>query len=496
MIVMNAPLSSVPGHVVDRSARVVGRLRLSTEDRAAATRAQALVEEALRLTMLPGEDQGRVYVFRRLVFPSLNLGADSRQWIGRCSAHLLAMTPHAVHAADSQSDAAGVVYFHTPQEPWRLSVARLLRDEPLREWFWPRVIGAPAGASGDDWLEPIIDRWRVQAPDWSAVARELLAALNPAAAMALVSRLSPSAAERWLRGFGSSAASESDSIELSIRQYVHELLSYVRSRVATEDPRLQFLAVLAVLDAAPAIPESTAVLTLAMRSLRGSLGPPVTIRDVRVRRRFTTPEGLAREQSRPTVSRNAPTAVGRTARPGFDKTETLEVEGRTEWAGLYFLLHVLRRLGVAEAIEVQPALASASIVARTLLRAAAATGIGDEDPVLQPLFDDIGDQPLIEPRFVTTRERRRFNPALWERGIRCWCRRHARLSVAEILARPGAVTSTATSIDIAMPLSSVDVRIRLAGLDLDPGYVPWLGRVVHFHYRPDGNLQRGMLWPE
>jgi hypothetical protein len=27
-----------------------------------------------------------------------------------------------------------------------------------------------------------------------------------------------------------------------------------------------------------------------------------------------------------------------------------------------------------------------------------------------------------------------------------------------------------------------DVRIRKAGLDLDPGWVPWLGRVLSFHY--------------
>jgi hypothetical protein len=31
-------------------------------------------------------------------------------------------------------------------------------------------------------------------------------------------------------------------------------------------------------------------------------------------------------------------------------------------------------------------------------------------------------------------------------------------------------------------MSSVRLEIRLAGLDLDPGWVPWLGRVVSFHY--------------
>jgi hypothetical protein len=28
----------------------------------------------------------------------------------------------------------------------------------------------------------------------------------------------------------------------------------------------------------------------------------------------------------------------------------------------------------------------------------------------------------------------------------------------------------------------VDIEVRRAGLDLDPGWVPWLGRVVTFGY--------------
>jgi hypothetical protein len=33
-----------------------------------------------------------------------------------------------------------------------------------------------------------------------------------------------------------------------------------------------------------------------------------------------------------------------------------------------------------------------------------------------------------------------------------------------------------------MPLDSVDLDIRRAGLDLDPGWVPWLGVVVRYRY--------------
>ena len=42
------------------------------------------------------------------------------------------------------------------------------------------------------------------------------------------------------------------------------------------------------------------------------------------------------------------------------------------------------------------------------------------------------------------------------------------------------------TIDVTLPMSAVDLRIRRAGLDIDPGYLPWFGRVVHFHYHVEG----------
>jgi hypothetical protein len=50
------------------------------------------------------------------------------------------------------------------------------------------------------------------------------------------------------------------------------------------------------------------------------------------------------------------------------------------------------------------------------------------------------------------------------------CRRRA-----EIVADPG-------WIDVRFSLDEVATEIRRAGLDLDPGYVPWLGVVVRFIY--------------
>jgi hypothetical protein len=35
---------------------------------------------------------------------------------------------------------------------------------------------------------------------------------------------------------------------------------------------------------------------------------------------------------------------------------------------------------------------------------------------------------------------------------------------------------------VALSLQDVDLAVRLAGLDRDPGWVPMLGRIVLFHF--------------
>lgn len=74
----------------------------------------------------------------------------------------------------------------------------------------------------------------------------------------------------------------------------------------------------------------------------------------------------------------------------------------------------------------------------------------------------------------------------WNVALRRWLRRYARLGVADLVLRPGQVGSTPTHLDVVLDLGTVDLRVRRAGLDLDPGWVPWLGRVVGFRYERTG----------
>jgi hypothetical protein len=50
------------------------------------------------------------------------------------------------------------------------------------------------------------------------------------------------------------------------------------------------------------------------------------------------------------------------------------------------------------------------------------------------------------------------------------------------LATPGWVAAGRTHVDVELDIEAIDLPVRVAGLDRDPGWVPELGRVVSFHF--------------
>jgi len=55
-------------------------------------------------------------------------------------------------------------------------------------------------------------------------------------------------------------------------------------------------------------------------------------------------------------------------------------------------------------------------------------------------------------------------------------------TVERLLHRRGTIFAERGWIDVEMPLSTVDIDIRRVGLDIDPGWIGWLGTVVKFRY--------------
>jgi hypothetical protein len=164
----------------------------------------------------------------------------------------------------------------------------------------------------------------------------------------------------------------------------------------------------------------------------------------------------------------------------------------TLFAGLLFLVPVLEQLGFAEFLEEHPSLLESHFPARLLLFIGARTGMKPHDPMSLALgdaepfeFEELRGLPesaralLVSP---LPRVQIDTPQIAWLTTLRRWCRRHARIGLASLVRRPGRVSASLTHLDICFDLAAADLRVRRAALDVDPGWVPWLGRVVCFQY--------------
>lgn len=147
-----------------------------------------------------------------------------------------------------------------------------------------------------------------------------------------------------------------------------------------------------------------------------------------------------------------------------DAAPALLPDSETGLAGLYFLLNVLDRLGLPHAIDA--GLVPLETPTRLLRLALDQCHCPLRDPARLAFEDETSRDP---------------HAAWWLRRVRRWLRGH-RLTLATLVVRPGRLRLEPPHIGITFALHACDLRVRLAGLDVDPGWLPWYGRIVRFHY--------------
>lgn len=477
------------GSVQEQSARFVARVHMRVPEPGMRSHLESMIEDALRTTTLPGEEQGRVYFFRTLRLPPVPERAVSMEWVRQCSRHLLEVSQTAKYGCDDNAGQAAAVYFNEADEPQRHLLSRLLRGDDAREWYWHSATNVPCDLARDIRLEQVLEQWHVQPASWAGVARELLPLLDRESGGNLLHALTLGSARRWLQDLESAGGAREGAeprlpmLRASRRNLLHELAN----EYAVDDARLLFLTVLVVLESCPGVAQDASLVRTAVRILEGIRVSSLAARDIRGRLLHVDAERHRKQRSADVI-----------ALANKDKLQpdvyTPATPGglRTEFAGLYFLLHPLRHVGIAGALEANPQLAVTQFVSRVLLRLAGKARVAEKDPVLFSLADDLGherhefDDALVIPDTMCgvkrLKDKTDVTERLWTAAVRRWCRKHAQMSAHQICARPGRIVTTRTHVEIIMPMSSVDLRIRRCGLDLDPGYVPWLGRVVRFHY--------------
>jgi hypothetical protein len=148
----------------------------------------------------------------------------------------------------------------------------------------------------------------------------------------------------------------------------------------------------------------------------------------------------------------------------------------TAWAGVLFLINSLRRLDIDARLDALGAAAPSGW--RVLGDLGRALGLPDDEPIAAFLAAqdlDTTTPPALLADLLAGLEALYATNGPWPLP----------------LAQAGVLHASETHLDLDLGGTSVDIAVRLAGLDLDPGWVPWLGRVVMFHYNLLPNHVRG-----
>lgn len=175
---------------------------------------------------------------------------------------------------------------------------------------------------------------------------------------------------------------------------------------------------------------------------------------------------------------------------------------QTPHAGFAFLIQALARLGMERALEQHPRYLEINFPARVLWHFAEMLEIEASDPVLELLpqlleLDFPSTEEFPEPLILKERLFQKktgldtptdpvspFERAMatWVSGVEFFLSDIAGIDLETLVIRQGIVIHTRTHFDLFLDAGLTDISIRKAGLDIDPGWVFWLGRVVQFHY--------------
>ncbi|KRE60003.1 hypothetical protein ASG92_22225 [Arthrobacter sp. Soil736] len=158
---------------------------------------------------------------------------------------------------------------------------------------------------------------------------------------------------------------------------------------------------------------------------------------------------------------------------------------RTEWGGLFFLITTATMAGIPAPLCDEPLLTGRQFgwILRGIL--VSSCGVPGTDSAVQTLCGaETHDDPAshAEAGLLSAYARRLNAATAAAMGSPNLDPARARQLVQGIARRRADIAAESGWIEVTFPMAAVDTAIRRAGLDLDPGWVPWLGRVVRYHY--------------
>ena len=482
----------------------VRRLRVAAASEPAARHFVTTLEDALRSATLPGDDR-RVVVVRRLALGRVAHDAGT-QALGLLIEQRLARGEIAWAAADAPPDAradadADAVGFACALEARVQLARRLVRGEPCDAWYWPLAVREyRRDLTPRDALLRIaqaisaLPEGRVALPQWIAQV------VDAGGAVALSAAIDEAAARALLRAADIAwpvNASASIPPQQRNAQPVH-----------TDAPRAAGLASASAQPSPPTRASTAAstqtrpawlveVLARAYGGTYISTAAAISVAgdDGAARARSALPAtggsaSMSGNEDRPAMpsppaplrtpalhSRESPPPTMHATKSAQQRTAAASPDADGHWqptacGGLLFLLPVLAHAGLVQGDSPDDDRAAVLRVLRAVLRRVRAA---DDDAA----WALVADLPVLRPSGARAAEERALRDLA---AARRWLQRRARLGLVTLVRRPAHLAFTATHIDVRFPLAGADVRVRRAGLDIDPGWLAWFGRVVAFQF--------------
>jgi hypothetical protein len=163
--------------------------------------------------------------------------------------------------------------------------------------------------------------------------------------------------------------------------------------------------------------------------------------------------------------------VGPLPEPGRRVAAWHPAEAPTDWGGLLMLLHVLHSDSDDHDDGDDHDHQSLHALGMAVLQPLADAPLDPRDPALLA-FAGLSPDHEPPPRPARPPTTDAIHHALSARG----------LTAAQVCRRAAVIVTDPGWIEARFSLDDVDVDIRRVGLDLDPGWLPWLGVVVRFSY--------------
>ena len=471
----------------------VRRLRVAAASEPAARRFVTSLEDALRCATLPGDDR-RVVVVRRLALGRVAHDAGT-QGLGLLIEQRIARGEIAWAGADEPPDArADAVGFAGALEARVHLARRLVRGAPCDAWYWPLAVAeyrrelAPRDALRRvAFAVAALPEARVALPEWVAQvvraggAADLRLAIDEAAGRTLLQLAGiASIARQHIPAIRPRHAADpveftdtwSDA-RVSGVETTPQPAGWLGAVLARDRDRVRLAAAVDMTANRPVRRDVGAAIDVA--SLVPNATPPAP-REMPSASTPTPPDVFTQESGA-----SAPPPVPASTAPGplprRMPSSTPAIDADPDWlptacGGLLFLLPVLKRAGLVRGDSPDDDRDAALRVLRSALRRVR----GLPDDAAWMLVEELATLAPSDEREAQARARRDLAMA------RRWLHRHARLGLVTLVRRPARIASTATHIDVRFPLAGADVRVRRAGLDLDPGWLPWFGRVIAFQF--------------